>query len=243
MAAAGKPVVLRKRVDVEQIVIWALVDNGLGRGFVDRGGKLDWTDYGGRLDMGSGRGSVALPGLKHEDALRVVGRIQALPAPEMADVVIRHGRTNCRPDWCEDGVGHMEIKTNKRGQVEWHYERPGDTKSRKLEPKRIWVGETAERVEWYRAQYDLWWLSLEALVVPLNEVLVAHQATGPAAPREPWVRYGEGTPLAHAMAGDSARRLAEMDAAGAYELPLSEDYQVNTTVAESASSGGGHGRS
>jgi hypothetical protein len=244
MAAAAKPVV-RQRRDIEWLVTWALIDNGLGAMFVDRGGKLTWHDYGGRIDLGSSRASVAAPHLQHQDAAIIVSSIEALPV-EMAELLIRFGRTNARPDWCEEGVGHAEVKTNKRGQIEWHYERPGDRKSRKLEPKRIWVGETPERVEWYRARYDLWWLALQALVEPLNEVMTAHEATGPRVPRAPWtvtVFDERGRARAGMLGDDPSLRRAELADAGELELPMREQHEGNVQGQDSASSGRGHGRS
>lgn len=221
--------------DIEQLVVWALVDNGLGREFVmDRNGRMDWRDTGVIVDRGSSRASVALPTMRHEDAGRIAQAIAALPDRARALVVI-HGRTNCRPDWCEEGVGREEAKTNRRGQVEYHYERPGDRHSRKLGPKLVWVGETPERVAWFREAYAVWWAALEGMVGPLNEVMTKYEAKGPAVAAEPWVTYGEGTALADAMAGDSLPRRAEIERVGPIDLAPPDGQNGNLQAGESAS--------
>ncbi len=230
--------------DIEALIVWALVDNGLGAEFVDKRGALTWRDYGTTIDISSGW-SVAAPKVQHEDAERIAAAIVSLPTPAMVELVIRHGRANCRPDWCEEGVGHAALKTNRRGQVEWHYERPGDRKSRKLEPKRIWVGETAERVEWYRARYTLWWRALEALVGPLNAVLTRYEALPPRAPEEPWtVRVFDmaGEEMRGMLGEDASMRRAELAAAGDIELPMLSERNANLQAGESAGSGSTHGR-
>jgi hypothetical protein len=230
----GKYISARTPRDIEQIVIWSLVDNGLGGQFVESQGRVTWMDRGTRIDGGpSDRWSVPVPSVKHDDALRVVGAIERLPDEARALVVI-HGRTNCQPDWVEEGVGQEVLKRNRRGQVEYHYAREGDRHSAKLEPKKLWEGETPERVRWFRARYGVWWAALEALVAPLNEVLEKFEATPPSSPAEPWVAYGEGTKLADAMAGDSLLRRAVIKRVGPIDLAPETKANVNLQQGGSA---------
>lgn len=250
MAASAKPVVREKR-DIEALVIWALIDNGLGAEFEDKAGRLTWRDYGTRIQSGSGGWAASGPRLQHDDALRIADAILGLPLdPEsgqavMGELVVRHARTNCRPDWCEEGVGHSELKRNKRGQVEWHYERPGDTKSRKLSEKRIWVGETQASVDYFRARYAVWWIALKLLAEALGPVLERFEPTGPRAPERPWdgarVFGPDGEVLTGMRGEDASQRLAGLKRRGDLEMDPPEPGNIH--IQESASSGAMHGRS
>lgn len=242
----------RERRDVEDLVIWALLDNGLGNELVEKAGRLTWQDYGTTIQSSGGGWSGSGARMQHADAGRIVERILALPddpvtgEPVMAELLIRHGRTNCRPDWCEEGVGSAEQKTNKRGQPEWNYERPDDRKSKKLGPKMVWVGETQAAVEWYRARYAVWWIALKELVAPFNEVLERFEATGPRAMERPWEGrrvFGPDGQLMTGMHGeDASLRLARLARRGPLEL-VREAEAANSQAMESAGGGGGHGRS
>jgi hypothetical protein len=220
MAVVAKPVV-RERRDIEDLVIWALVDNGLGAEFVERAGRMDWRDLGTRVQTSGGGWALSGPRVQHDDAFKIAGRILWLP-PEAVELVVRHGRTNCRPDWCEEGVGHEETKTNKRGQTEWIYAVPGNPKSRKLGPRTVWVGETEAAVEWYRARYSLWWVALRDMVGLINEVLERYEATGPRAPETPWdgVRvFGPDGQVVTGLHGeDASMRLAKLRERGLIEI-------------------------
>lgn len=221
--------------DIEQLVVWALVDNGLGNEFVEQDGRMDWRGLGVRVDGGaaSDRWSVSTPRVQHEDAERIASAIRMLP-DKACVLVVTHGRTNCRPDWCEEGVGKRVPKTNRRGQVEYHYEREGDRHSRKLGPKMQWIGETAERVDWFRARYAVWWAALEGMVEPLNDMLERFEAMPPSTPPEPWVTYGENNPLADAMAGDSLLRRSVIERVGPIDIRIEQEI-VNPQAVESAS--------
>lgn len=235
---------VRERRDVEDLLIWALVDNGLGAQLVERRGKVGWMDLGTRTDGGRGGWDLSGPRVQHDDAYVIANTVLALPLdPEtgeatMAELLIRHARTNCRPDWCEEGVGHAVPKVNKRGQVEYEYERPGDRKSAKVRPKMVWEGETEAAVAFYRARYALWWIALKTLVEPLNAALTKFEATGPRAPEEPWngVKvYGpDGAVLTGLHGEDSSVRLARLAARGPLELGP-EMAGGNAQAGESAS--------
>lgn len=240
MATAMK---VRERRDVEDLLIWAMVDNGLGGQIVERRGRIGWTELGTIVDGGRGGWEISGPRVQHDDAYAIANTVLALPPDPvtgeatMAELVIRHARTNCRPDWCEEGVGRAVPKVNKRGQVEYDYERPGDRKSRKLEAKMVWKGETQAAVDFYRARYALWWIALKTLVAPLNAAMTRFEATGPRAPEEPWagVRvYGpDGAVLTGMHGEDSSVRLARLAARGPLELSP-EAAPGNIHVGESA---------
>ena len=91
---------VRERRDVEDLLIWALVDNGLGGEFMERGGKLTWQDYGTRIASGSRGWSVSGPRVQDDDAIRIAETVLALPRDPvtgqatMCDVVVRHARRN-----------------------------------------------------------------------------------------------------------------------------------------------------
>jgi len=235
---------VRERRDVEDLLIWALVDNGLGAQLVERRGKVGWMDLGTRTDGGRGGWDLSGPRVQHDDAYVIANTVLALPLdPEtgeatMAELLIRHARTNCRPDWCEEGVGHAVPKVNKRGQVEYEYERPGDRKSAKVRPKMVWEGETEAAVAYYRARYALWWIALRDLVAPLNAVLERFEATGPRAPEEPWAQatvFGpDGAPMRGMHGEDSSMRLARLAERGPIDMPR-PDGLGNAQAGESAS--------
>lgn len=235
---------IRERRDVEDLVIWALVDNGLGAQIVERRGKVGWMDLGTVVDATRSSWDISGPRVQHSDAYFIANWVMALPPDPvtgeatMAELVIRHARTNCRPDWCEEGVGRAVPKTNKRGQIEYEYERPGDRKSRKLGPKMVWEGETENSVAFYRARYSLWWIALKTLVEPLNKNLERFEATGPRAPEEPWNGakvYGPNGELMTGMHGeDSSMRLARLQSRGPIELGR-EAVLANVQAGESAS--------
>lgn len=249
MAAAAKPAV-RERRDVEWLVTWALVDNGLGAEFTGAWTTFSLRELGIRVALGGGWAGSG-PKVQHDDAWRIAEGIARLPADAvtgektMTELVVRYGRTNCRPDWCEEGIGHLEPKTNKRGQVEYEYERPGDRKSRKIGPKLVWVGETEARIEWYRAQYAVWWIALKCLVEPLNEVLTRFEATGPRAPEEPWTSARVFGPDGRVVMGlhknDASARLARLARRGPIEIERPREGSVQAV--ESAVVHRPHGRS
>jgi hypothetical protein len=215
---------VRKVMDIEALVSWALIDNGLGRAF-GMGTKINWMDWGIRPDHASsaaGWGS-SMPGVKDADALIVAEAIGQLD-PECAQLIIRHGRIGDRPDWIEEGVGSWRQMVDGQGRLMWKWLDPNNrsAKRSKREPRMEFVGETQANVDFYRAQHDVWWIGLRDLVEPLNAVMERHEATGPRAPDRPWLApatvFGpDGKPLAGMH--DRADRRAALQRRGNIQQP------------------------
>jgi len=224
---------LREKRDIEWLVEWALLDNGLGARFSADFARLTWQDMGTPIDAGGW--AAAGPRVQHEDAIRIADAITALPT-EAAALIVMHGRVGDRPDWCEEGEGRLEQKRNKRGQLEWYYARPGDYRSAKT-PRMVWVGETPERVRWYRARYGLWHAGLNALIDPLNLVLERFEARDTSAPAAPWegarVFGPDGVPVLGLGGQAMALRQAALRARGPIERepePV-DNLQAGSSVA------------
>lgn len=174
----------KETMDVERLVTWALLDQGLGWAMYDRpSDDVGFAELGTRIDT-SGVKAPSISLQTDDDAHVVRAVILTLPQ-EAADLVIRHGRIGGRPDWCEEGVGGMVQRKAANGKLAWMYEKPGDRRSRKF-PIMEWQGWRPEQVEFWRSAYSLWWQGLASMVAPLNRQLKTHQATGPAAPKAPW---------------------------------------------------------
>ena len=178
----------RQRVDVEELVRWALVDQGLGWVGKDRPACEDWTDRGTIIDDDHPGSHPMISLLTDDDAPIVKAAIDGLPR-EAAALVIQFGRAGLRPDWAEEGVGEMRQMIDAQGRLLWIWDNPGNrsTKRGGRRPRMEFVGRRREDVEWERAQYLLWWQGLADIVGPLNMRLQGHYAVGPAAPREPWL--------------------------------------------------------
>jgi hypothetical protein len=175
-------------------VTWALLDQGLGwsQGQSSDGGFMA---LGTRIDTSS----ISTPSISlqsDDDALIVRAVIDGME-PDVADLIIRHGRIGERPDWCEEGVGDYVQKRSANGKLAWIYEKPGDRRSAKT-PVMEFVGWRQEQVDYFRAGYRLWWYGLEAMVPALNAVMETHEATGPKALLEPWLAK---TPVIHTPDG------------------------------------------
>lgn len=179
---------IRKAMDIEQLVVWALVDNGLGRLFEDGRLSATWRELGTRVSSSGGAWDAKPPGLKHDDAVCVIEAIGQLH-PDCAALIVRHGRIGDRPDWIEEGVGEWRQMIDGQGRPMWRWADPSNRSRKRSErsPRMEFVGETQSNVDYYRAQHDLWWVGLHDLVAPLNEAMTGHQATGPRAPDRPWL--------------------------------------------------------
>ena len=238
-------------MDVEDLVQWALIDNGLAAAFSDNLQQLRWEDYGTPIQS-SDRWSVGSPRASHEDAGRVAMAISSLPADPvtgekvMTELLVRYGRRAERPDWAEDGVGHYEQVTDARGRLLWDWDDPNNRSAKRSarRPRMRFVGETEASVAFYRAQYDVWWIALKSLVGPLNESLVDFSATGPRAPEKPWllpkVTDEDGKLVRGVHGNGSAQRLAALQRRGPIEEKPRQAANVHSS--ESAGAGRGHGR-
>ncbi|WP_338606874.1 hypothetical protein V6617_10185 [Pelagibacterium nitratireducens] len=184
----------KEQVDIERLVTWALLDQGLGWSTgQSSGGNL--MTLGTRIDT-SGISTPSVSLQSDDDALLVRAGIDAM-APDVAELIIRHGRIGQRPDWCEEGVGDFVQKKSANGKLAWVFEKPGDYRSPR-KPVMEFIGWRKEQVEYFRATYRLWWVGLQDLATHLNTVMATHEATGPKAPFEPWL---EEKPVIHTPDG------------------------------------------
>ncbi len=177
----------RKDMDIERLITWALRDQGLGweRNVNDKP-REDYSDYGTIIDRGSG--VVATPNIERwsdEDAMLVKIAVDGLSA-EARTLIVQYGRAGLRPDWVEEGYGSVQQLKDNRGRLRWEWSDPVNRTGEKT-PKRGFVGEQRENVDFHRAQYRVWWQALVDLVGPLNNVLQSFRATGPEVVREPWI--------------------------------------------------------
>ncbi|MCF1744210.1 hypothetical protein [Paradevosia shaoguanensis] len=178
----------RKRMDVERLITWALRDQGLGWVGKERN-RDDFSDYGTFIDDGGYSGSHPTIGLlSDEDAEIVKAAIDQDLSREARVLVIQYGRAALRPDASDPDPVREQLRT-RNGKLRWHYAVPGDWKSAKLGPMMDEHKYSADRemVAFQRTQYGLWWQALEDLVPVLNRRLNNHFATGPDAPKEPWL--------------------------------------------------------
>ncbi|CAN7584693.1 hypothetical protein LJR016_004304 [Devosia sp. LjRoot16] len=176
--------VARQGMDIEQLVTWALREQGLGWSAAS-GQDNGWMVLGTRVDT-SGYGapppSAAL--WTDDDAMLVRQAIDALPA-EIGALVLLNGRTGMRPDWCEEGEGQWVQERDGRGRPLWDWadqvNRTGEKRAR-----MVFEGTRAELVRFHRAEYTAWREGLVALVAPLNKVMASHEAIGPFVSARPW---------------------------------------------------------
>jgi hypothetical protein len=183
------------RVDIERLVTWALRDQGLGWSGKDSFDAASQLALLGTMVDTSSTGSHPSIGLwTSDDAMLVKQAIEALPR-DAAALVVRYGRTALRPEWGQEGVGQWEQEVDGAGRLRWEWDDPVNRKGNRR-PRMVFVGEDPEIVEAERAEYDLWWLSLRALVEPLNRQLGEHVATGPAVSRAPWL---DAKPVVHGV--------------------------------------------
>lgn len=198
----------RERIDIERLVVWALVEQG--QGFAGREvQREDWTDYGGEIDLSPVRGLPSMGLLSDDDAVAVRHGIGGLPH-EMGALVLQYGRASSRPDWAPEGYGEPEQMRNRRGQLMWDYERPGNRRSKRTPRLDHWAhARRKASVDFFRATWALWWRGLELLVPAVNNTMETHLAIGPAVAKAPWLKPLDG-PLP-ASAAERLRRYAERD--------------------------------
>lgn len=190
--------VTRERRDIEWLVNWALEAQGLALVVVDGGtNSLNWTELGTRIDCGapsggSGLGRGVIDGAPDFDAVVIAEAITGLPQ-EAAALVVRFGRLGvgdfARPDWCEEGVGKWEVVRTSTGKVKWDWEDPVKRRGERV-PKQEFVGHSPQHIEFWRAQYSLWWTGLAELVPIVNLAMKGHEALPPVAKARPWETAG-----------------------------------------------------
>lgn len=174
----------RDSKDIEQLVIWAMRDQGLGWAGKERA-RDDFSDLGTIIDDDHPGSHPTIALWSDDDAMQVKLAIDQLPAPARM-LLVQYGRTALRPDWCEEGYGSYQQLRDGRGRRMWDWEYP-ESRTGKKTPRLGFVGEQRETVDFYRAQYGVWWQGLADIVGPLNNVMERHRATGPAADQAPWL--------------------------------------------------------
>lgn len=201
---------VRQRLDVERLVTWALRDQGLGWG---GGDAISWMDLGTLIDSSPSSGAPSPALMDDDDALIVKAGIDGLPMGAQA-LVVTYGRTGLRPDWADEGEGHLEQARDGQGRRRWIWDDPTN-RTGDRRPMMQFVGLSREQVASERSAYARWWDGLSALVAPLNDRLRSHEASGPQAPREPWlapervVLMSDGRAFAPARA-DRSMRVSEV---------------------------------
>ena len=173
----------RESKDIEQLVVWALRDQGLGWAGKERQ-RDDFSDLGTVIDDDHPGSHPTIALWSDDDAMQVKSAIDDLP-PDARVLLVQYGRAALRPDWCEEGYGsYQQLRYGKRLMWEWSdpINRTGEKR-----PKMGFVGEQRETVDFMRAQYAVWWQGLADIVGPLNNVMERHRATGPAVEKAPWL--------------------------------------------------------
>ena len=194
----------RQNIDIEQLVTWALRDQGLGwgapgersrevAGLEDLGTLVDESEHGWHP-------SAAL--FTDDDAMVVYRAINLCLAPQRVLLVL-HGRSGTRPEGAMDVLGEPEQLRNKRGQLMWIYDQPGNRRSpRRPLYDRLGHAARREAIEFARAQWCLWHQGLCDLVDVVNNGMpglagmTQRQATGPAVAAAPWF---DPVPVVHGL--------------------------------------------
>jgi hypothetical protein len=138
------------------------------------------------------RGSVTVD-LRQADLLGLLAPLSEVIAnPRIrlseTDLVEAHARAGVSPDWCRHPPKAMPvIGPNGKPAVEGKRYGKDRYSERACCPLR-WGDPTIESIARGRAEYTVWWLSLDRLAKSLNGKLKDHVASPPAALRAPWTR-------------------------------------------------------
>ncbi|MET3925564.1 hypothetical protein [Devosia sp. 2618] len=175
---------VREKRDIEQLVIWALRDQGLGWAGKERV-RDDFSDLGTIIDDDNHGSHPTIALWSDDDAMQIKLAIDQLHQEARA-LVVQYGRAALRPDWCEEGYGSYQQLVDGRGRKLWDWD---DAKNRQgnRRPRMGFVGEQRDTVNFHRAQWHVWWQGLADIVSPLNAVMARHEATGPAVGHSPWL--------------------------------------------------------
>ena len=174
----------RKTIDIEQLVVWAMRDQGLGWAGKDRH-RDDFSDLGTLIDDDHAGSHPNIGLWSDDDAMLVKLAIDRLPV-EARVLLVQYGRSALRPDWCEDGYGSYQQLRDGRGRKMWDWADPKNRTGEKR-PRMGFVGEQRETVDYCRAQSRVWWQGLADIVGPLNNVMERNRATGPEVEATPWL--------------------------------------------------------
>lgn len=192
----------KERLDIERLVVWALVEQGLGFVGKERVPNPTAEDYGGQIDFTPVQGLPSIALWTSDDALAIKDGIEALPG-EMARAVMQYGRAGIRPDWAPEGYGEPEPLLDKRGRPRVEWENPRARKGAKRVLLDHWAHSRRKAtVDFCRLEWAVWWRGLELLVPVVNARMSEHVATGPAVAKEPWL-----APLQGELPAAAQRRL------------------------------------
>lgn len=180
--------------DVEDLVVWAFRDQRVEQvasslrprqpGWSSSTSVAQVMALGTRVDS-SAAGARFLGGRCHEDAAVIYDAVMSLP-PEAWREVVKHARTATEPYWYEEGPGYFAVPLDRAGRPKRLWRDPARQKGDLGEAPPELVGTHPVVVEEARAIYRLWHVSLCELVPMLNRELVAHRASLPLRPAEPW---------------------------------------------------------
>lgn len=198
--------------DIEEILFWALNEQGLGWVSAGGGDSLSMlAELGVRVDRSPG---LAAPGIgRNTDPAAGIVRdaVDKLP-PEAGALVLLNCRIGMRPDWGKEGFGLAAQKLNKRDQPMWIY-RDQENRRGKIGPVRDWsaYARHVERVRYERAQWATFHEALCILRVKLSTELASITPTGPRIAPQPWVGMGDEGPeeLPTGFSMDDIRQAAE----------------------------------
>lgn len=215
-------------IDIEQLVTWALRDQGLGW---DASGSSTLLGRFAALGTMVSGGMVADPSvalLSDTDAIVVRQAIDGLDRePRM--LVLTHGRAGTRPEWHPEGMGEPQPLTGGGGAVRVEYadERNRHGRAGVRLDMLAW-SKRVEEVEHDRGQWTAWRWALLTLGAAVNGRMSSHRATGPAALAEPWADAATVAAEVQKRAHDDAQGGGMAQAAG-----ISSDPAIaGMTIAE-----------
>lgn len=188
MSKVVKPAAMRESRDIEWVLNWALVKQGLGLDLMDRrtgGPSQSGSSLGTKID-GGGAGNDGK--WVHADAEIVAHQLQLMAGDARtslaAALVVRHGMAGSRPDWgAEIGGWQLMRKSNGKAIRRFADQRKGAVL---LGFHWEWIGPSLDDVEKAMLEYAAWHAALVDLREMINPAMGRYVASGPAAPASPW---------------------------------------------------------
>jgi hypothetical protein len=170
-----------KRLDIEQLLQWAYLDELCKGGDGPSNNQWDLVMLlGARQD----RRSDHLPayfGEAHRDAIAIHRAVQQLPAPAPA-LILKHATLQTQPDWLPGPIRVVGIFKGPRPHIVGECRGHNKYTTGSYCPLR-WVPNAAQ-INAARLEWRCWWEAL--FVLALNLRLSEHVALPPSAPPQPW---------------------------------------------------------
>lgn len=188
MSKVVKLAAMRESRDIEWVLHWALVKQGLGLDLMDSrsvGPSSGGSTLGTKID-GGGAGNDGK--WVHADAEVVARQLQLMSRDGRtslaAALVVRHGMAGTRPDWGSE-IGGYRLMRKGNGKAIRRYadQRKG---AGLLGFHWEWVGPSVDEVEKAMLEYAAWHAALVDLREMINPAMERYVASGPAAPASPW---------------------------------------------------------